>query len=164
MQTPRSRWFRRVLWNPLMQHLILMCILSPPHSWFNLSKSPFRVKNGLTWFTQVYIRLPPDAIHTLSHAVSAPFSSPWNCQSKLTKSFLAPAALLMANYIRFACCDNKLCPNLVQTKTHGLHGERFHVNACKLGCAQRVCNRLCQIGLYHVFTSPPEGLGPTCQV
>jgi hypothetical protein len=32
------------------------------------------------------------------------------------------------------------------------------------GCAQRVCNRLCQIGLHHVFTCPLEGLGPACQV
>ena len=47
---------------------------------------------------------------------------------------------------------------------HGLHGERFHVSACKLWCAQRVCSRLCQIWLHHGFTCPLEGLGPTFQV
>ncbi len=31
-----------------LQHLILVCLLHPTHSWFNLLKSPFRVKNGLT--------------------------------------------------------------------------------------------------------------------
>jgi hypothetical protein len=33
----------------------------------------------------------------------------------------------------------------VQTKMHGLHGERFHVSVCIQGRAQPVCNRLCQI-------------------
>ncbi len=37
--------------------------------------------------------------------------------------------------------------NHVQTKMHGLHGERFHVSVCILGRAQPVWNtdRLCQI-------------------
>ena len=40
-------------------------------------------------------------------------------------------------YIRFTCSCNKLCSNLVQTKMHGLHGERFHVTRTCPACMQQ---------------------------
>ncbi len=69
-------------------------------------------------------------------------------------------------YTWFKCGGNREIQyiNLVCAKMHDLHGEKFRVNLCKLGRAQWLWNRLCQIWLHHVFTSPLEALGPTVRI
>ncbi len=67
----------------------------------------------------------------------------------------------------------KFSPKSKGWTVHVNHGWTMYKPKCMvymekcstwLGRAQPVCNRLCQIWLHHVFTSPLEGLEPTCQV
>ena len=63
MQTPKSRWFLRVLQNPEPTHPILWGYYVP-HISGSIRRSHFfgpkKSLHGLHWFTLVYIRLPPD--------------------------------------------------------------------------------------------------------